>query len=482
MDDSAKFTYNGEEHELKHGSLVIAAITSCTNTSNPSVMLQAGLIAKNAVERGLTTKSYIKTSLSPGSGVVTQYLEHSGVNKYLDALGYTTAGYGCMTCIGNSGALPEEVNKAITDNDLVVSSVLSGNRNFEGRVHPLTRANFLASPPLVVAYSLAGTIDIDFETEAIAQDKEGKDVFLRDIWPTRDEVAKVVESVVTPKLFTEFYGNTLTRNKRWNELSAPQGELFTWSEDSTYIHQPPFFKDITKEAPTDIPSIKDASCLLLLGDSVTTDHISPAGNIAKSSVAARFLGENGVEAKDFNSYGSRRGNDLVMARGTFANVRLINKMVEKNGPFALHVPSGETLAVFDAAERYQKEGKQLVVIAGKEYGSGSSRDWAAKGPYLQGIKAVIAQSYERIHRSNLLGMGILPLQFNDGEGSESLGLDGHESFSFEFGTDSISVGQDVTVTTSTGKTFTTKCRLDTDPEIAYFMNGGILRYVLRKLL
>jgi len=445
-------------------------------------MLQAGLIAKNAVEKGLSTAPFLKTSLSPGSGVVTQYLEHSGVNEYLDKLGYTTAGYGCMTCIGNSGDLPEEVTAAMAESDLVVASVLSGNRNFEGRVHPLTRANYLASPPLVVAYSLAGTVDIDFETEPLGKDQEGKPVFLRDIWPSRADVAKVVESVVTPSLFRDFYGNTLTRNQRWNDLVAPQGDLFQWSDNSTYIHLPPFFQGMSKDVPTEIPSIKDASCLLLLGDSVTTDHISPAGNIAKTSVAARWLGEQGVGNKDFNSYGSRRGNDLVMARGTFANVRLVNKMVDRNGPFALHVPSGETIPIFDAAERYQQEGKKLVVIAGKEYGSGSSRDWAAKGPYLQGIKVVIAQSYERIHRSNLLGMGILPLQFKEGEGSETHDLNGHETYSFDFGTDVLSVAQDVTVTTSTGKTFKALCRLDTDPEIAYFMNGGILRYVLRKLL
>lgn len=405
---SAKVNYEGKEYELKHGSLVIAAITSCTNTSNPSVMLQAGMIAKNAVEKGMSTPAYLKTSLSPGSGVVTKYLEISEVDKYLDQLGFTTAGYGCMTCIGNSGDLPDEITKAIVDEDLVVTSVLSGNRNFEGRVHPLTRGNYLASPPLVVAYALAGRCDIDFETEAISKDKDGNDVFLRDIWPARADVEKVVQSVITPTLFKDFYGNTMTRNKRWNELEAPQGELFQWSEDSTYIHHPPFFQGMSKDVKP-VQGIKDAHVLALFGDSITTDHISPAGNIAKNSVAAKFLTSRGVDAKEFNSYGSRRGNDQVMARGTFANVRLINKMVEKTGPMTVHVPSGETLPIFEAAERYMQNGSHLIILAGKEYGSGSSRDWAAKGPYLQGIKAVIAQSYERIHRSNLLGMGILPL-------------------------------------------------------------------------
>jgi len=482
LGDSSKFTENGEEYELKHGSLVIAAITSCTNTSNPSVMLQSGMLAKNAIERGLKTAPYIKTSLSPGSGVVTRYFEISGVDKYLDQLGFTTAGYGCMTCIGNSGDVSEAVSNAITSSDLVVASVLSGNRNFEGRVHPLTRANYLASPPLVVAYALAGTVDINFEKDPIGNDQSGNPVFLRDIWPTRSEVQQMVSSVVTPSLFKEFYGNTLTRNQRWNNLQAPTGQLFEWSDSSTYIHHPPFFQGMSKDVPSEVSQIKDAACLCLFGDSVTTDHISPAGNIAKTSVAAKFLNSQGVEPKDFNSYGARRGNDEIMARGTFANVRLVNKMVEKPGPMTLHVPSGETLPIYEAAMRYKQSGSPTIVLAGKEYGSGSSRDWAAKGPYLQGIKAVIAQSYERIHRSNLLGMGILPLEFKNGEGAESLGLNGHETFSFEFGGNTLSVGQDVTVTASTGKTFVCKCRLDTEPEVAYYQNGGILRYVLRKLL
>jgi len=392
-----------------------------------------------------------------------------------------------MTCIGNSGNLHDpQIDELITKHDLVVASVLSGNRNFEGRVHPLTRANYLASPPLVVAYALAGTVDVDFEKDPVGKDKDGNAVFLRDIWPSRKQVAETVQAVVTPSLFKEFYGNTLTRNERWNALEAPTGDLFAWSDESTYIHHPPFFQGMTKDVPTTVAPIENARVLALFGDSVTTDHISPAGNIAKSSVAARFLAENGVAQKDFNSYGSRRGNDHVMARGTFANVRLVNKLVEKPGPMTTHIPSGEVLPIYDAASRYIEAGTPSIILAGKEYGSGSSRDWAAKGPYLQGIKAVIAQSYERIHRSNLLGMGILPLQFQADEGSESLGLTGHEEYSFEFGGDTLAVGQAIKVHSKaadgTTKSFDVKCRLDTEPEVAYYMNGGILRYVLRKLI
>lgn len=477
---TSTFTYEGAEHTIKHGSVVIAAITSCTNTSNPSVMLQAAMVAKNAVEKGLTCAPYIKKSLSPGSGVVTKYMELSGLNEYLDKLGFTTAGYGCMTCIGNSGNLPEQLDEAITSADLVVGAVLSGNRNFEGRVHPLTRANYLASPPLVVAYALAGTVDIDFETEPLGKGADGSDVFMRDIWPSRDEVEKVVQAVVKPELFKDFYSTTLTRNQRWNNLEAPQGDLFAWDDASTYIHLPPFFQGITSDLPA-VEEIKDAHCLALFGDSVTTDHISPAGNIAKNSVAAKFLLERGVEQKLFNSYGARRGNDLVMARGTFANVRIVNKMVDKVGPITTHIPSGEVMTIYEAAERYMNDGKQLIILAGKEYGSGSSRDWAAKGPKLQGIKAVIAQSYERIHRSNLLGMGILPLQFKDGESAETHGLTGSETFSISREGD-LAVGQLAKVEASNGKSFECITRLDTEPEIAYYKNGGILNYVLRKLV
>ena len=374
----SKFTYKGEEHHLKHGSVVIAAITSCTNTSNPSVMLQAGMLARNAVKLGLSTPSYMKTSLSPGSGVVTSYLNSSGVSEYLDKLGFTTAGYGCMTCIGNSGEIPDEVTNAINAEDLVVAAVLSGNRNFEGRVHPMTRANYLASPPLVVAYALAGTVDIDFETQPIGKNSEGTDVFLKDIWPSREDVEKVVATNVTPAIFKDFYSNTLTRNQRWNNLVAPQGSLFTWTEDSTYIHLPPFFSGMTKEVPTTITPVKDAYCLLNLPDSITTDHISPAGNISKSSAAAKYLIGRGVGVKDFNSYGARRGHDEVMARGTFANTRIINKLHSKVGPQTTHIPSGKTMDIFDAAEEYRKANQSIIILAGQEYGSGSSRDWAAK--------------------------------------------------------------------------------------------------------
>ena len=476
-----QFTFDGQEYTLKNGSLVIAAITSCTNTSNPDVMLAAGLVAKNAVEKGLSVKPYVKTSLSPGSGVVTQYYELAGVNEYLDKLGFTTAGYGCMTCIGNSGDLQPEVSKAIEDSDLVVSSVLSGNRNFEGRVHPLTRANYLASPPLVVAYALAGRVDIDFEVEPIGQNADGQDVFLRDIWPTREEVSQISSSVVKPEMFSEIYGKIAKGTDRWNNLECPEGKLFSWSDDSTYIHNPPFFQSMELDLPK-INDVKDAYCLLNVGDSITTDHISPAGKIAKNSPAAKYLEGKGVAAKDFNTYGARRGNDEVMARGTFANVRLMNKLAEGQGPKTLHIPSGETVAVFDAAQKYRDEGHQTIILAGKEYGSGSSRDWAAKGPYLQGVKAVIAQTYERIHRSNLVGMGILPLQFKEGEGADTLGFDGKEQFSINLNGGDLAVGQDIEVTSSTGKTFTAICRLDTAVEVAYFQNGGILHYVLRKLL
>mmetsp|Transcript_16758 Transcript_16758/g.18633 ORF Transcript_16758/g.18633 Transcript_16758/m.18633 type:complete len:894 (+) Transcript_16758:20-2701(+) len=475
------FTFEGTDYTLKQGSLVIAAITSCTNTSNPDVMLAAGLVAKKAVEKGLSTLPYIKTSLSPGSGVVTQYYELSGVDKYLDKLGFTTAGYGCMSCIGNSGDLYPELHKAVEDSDLVTCSVLSGNRNFEGRVHPLTRANYLASPPLVVAYALAGRVDIDFETEALGKDTEGNDVFLRDIWPTREEVSAISSSVVKPEMFSEIYGKIALGTDRWNSLDAPSGTLFDWSEDSTYIHNPPFFASMELDLPK-ISNIESAYCLLNVGDSITTDHISPAGKIAKNSPAAKYLESKGIEAKNFNSYGSRRGNDEVMARGTFANVRLMNKLAEGKGPQTLHIPSGETVSVFDAAQKYKDDGHQLIILAGKEYGSGSSRDWAAKGPYLQGVKAAIAQTYERIHRSNLVGMGILPMQFKEGESAETLGFDGTEQFSINLNNGDLQVNQDIEVTSSTGKTFTAIVRLDTVVEVAYYQNGGILHYVLRKLL
>jgi len=427
---SVKINYQGKDYDLGHGSVVIAAITSCTNTSNPDVMLAAGLVAQKALAKGLSVKPYIKTTLSPGSGVVKKYFDKSGVQDSLDKLGFTIAGYGCMTCIGNSGEIPAEVQDAIIDNDLVASAVLSGNRNFEGRVHPQTRANYLASPPLVVAYALAGRCDIDFETEPIGQGVDGKDVFLRDIWPTRDEVQSMAASCMSSEMFKENYDVILNGSEMWQNLEAPAGKLYTWDEKSTYIHNPPFFKEMGADIKP-IKNIEGGHCLLNVGDSITTDHISPAGKIATNSPAARYLKDLGVEPKDFNTYGSRRGNDEIMARGTFANVRLINKMVDKVGPETVHVPSGEKMAVFDAAAKYQAEGLDTIILAGNEYGSGSSRDWAAKGPFLQGVKAVIAQSYERIHRSNLVGMGILPLQFKSGESADSLGLDGTETFNID---------------------------------------------------
>jgi len=476
-----KINYEGKEYELSHGSLVIAAITSCTNTSNPDVMLAAGLVAKNAVAKGLKVKPYIKTTLSPGSGVVKDYFEHAGVQDALDDLGFTIAGYGCMTCIGNSGEIPAAVQDAIIDHDLVASAVLSGNRNFEGRVHPQTRANYLASPPLVVAYALAGRCDIDFEKEPIGQGSDGKDVFLKDIWPTREEVQKVTNTVIKPEMFKKNYDTILNGSEMWQKLEAPTGKLYTWDEKSTYIHNPPFFQSITADLKP-VKSVENANVLLNVGDSITTDHISPAGKIAANSPAARYLESKGVKPKDFNTYGARRGNDEIMARGTFANVRMINKMVDKVGPETIHIPSGKKMAIFDAANEYISSNTDTIILAGNEYGSGSSRDWAAKGPFLQGVKAVIAQSYERIHRSNLVGMGILPMQFKAGESADTHGLDGTETFNIDLKGGNLKSGQDIMVTTSTGKSFAVICRLDTEPEVEYLKNGGILNYVLRKLM
>jgi len=483
QDKVVKFTFNGHPAEMRHGSVVIAAITSCTNTSNPSVMLGAGLVAKKATELGLEVKPWIKTSLAPGSGVVTLYLEKSGLAKYLDQQGFSLVGYGCTTCIGNSGELHEAVAEAIAENDVIAAAVLSGNRNFEGRVHPLTRANYLASPPLVVAYAFAGTVNIDFETEPIGVGKGGKAVFLRDVWPSNEEVSEVVGRSVLPEMFRSTYAKITKGNEMWNQLACPQGSQYAWDPNSTYVHEPPFFKTMTKDPPG-VPSVKDAYCLLNFGDSITTDHISPAGNINKDSPAAKYLMEHGVDRKDFNSYGSRRGNDEVMARGTFANIRIVNKFLKGEvGPRTLHIPSKEKMFIYDAAQKYKEEGVDTIILAGAEYGSGSSRDWAAKGPYLQGVKAVIAKSFERIHRSNLVGMGLIPLCFKAGEDAESLGLTGLERYTIHMpDVENIKPGMDVAVTTNDGKKFTCVLRFDTQVELTYFQNGGILHYVLRQLL
>ncbi|XP_030523871.1 aconitate hydratase 1 [Rhodamnia argentea] len=480
----AEFTFHGTPAQLRHGDVVIAAITSCTNTSNPSVMLGAALVAKKACDLGLEVKPWIKTSLAPGSGVVTKYLQKSGLQTYLNQLGFHIVGYGCTTCIGNSGDINESVASAITENDLVAAAVLSGNRNFEGRVHPLTRANYLASPPLVVAYALAGTVDIDFETEPIGEGKDGRKVFLRDIWPSNEEVATVVQSNVLPGMFMATYEAITKGNPMWNQLSTPSSTLYAWDPTSTYIHDPPYFKSMTMSPPGP-HGVKDAYCLLNFGDSITTDHISPAGSIHKDSPAARYLMERGVDRRDFNSYGSRRGNDEIMARGTFANIRLVNKLLKGEvGPKTIHIPSGEKLSVYDAAMRYKSEGHATIILAGAEYGSGSSRDWAAKGPMLLGVKAVIAKSFERIHRSNLVGMGIVPLCFKPGEDAETLGLTGHERYTINLpnSVSEIRPGQDITVVTDNGKSLVCTLRFDTEVELAYFDHGGILQYVIRNLI
>ncbi|KAF6173308.1 hypothetical protein GIB67_027003 [Kingdonia uniflora] len=479
----AKFSFHGQPAELKHGSVVIAAITSCTNTSNPSVMLGAALVAKKACELGLEVKPWVKTSLAPGSGVVTKYLLQSGLQKYLNQQGFNIVGYGCTTCIGNSGDLDESVASAISENDIIASAVLSGNRNFEGRVHPLTRANYLASPPLVVAYALAGTVDIDFEKEPIGMGKDGKSVYFRDIWPTSEEIAEVVQSSVLPDMFKSTYQAITKGNPMWNELPVSATALYSWDSKSTYIHEPPYFKNMTLDPPGP-HGVKDAYCLLNFGDSITTDHISPAGSIHKDSPAAKYLLEHGVDRKDFNSYGSRRGNDEIMARGTFANIRIVNKLLNGEvGPNTIHIPTGKKLSVFDAAMKYKDAGHATIVLAGAEYGSGSSRDWAAKGPMLLGVKAVISKSFERIHRSNLVGMGIIPLCFKSGEDAETLGLTGKERYTIDLPSkvSEIKPGQDVTVVTDTGKSFTCTARFDTEVELAYFDHGGILPYVIRNL-
>jgi aconitate hydratase len=481
---TAKVEDNGHSSTIGHGAVVLAAITSCTNTSNPSVMLGAGLVAKKAVERGLKVKPYVKTSLAPGSTVVTEYLKEAGLLEYLEKVGFFVVGYGCTTCIGNSGPLPDNVSKAITDGDLVVSAVLSGNRNFEGRVNPLTRTNYLASPPLVVAYALAGSTAIDITKDPIGQDQNGKDVFLRDIWPTTQEVADVVAKSVNRGQFTSRYADVWKGSEAWQQIETVKGVHYQWQADSTYVQSPPFFDDLGK-GDGQIKSLKDLSIFALFGDSITTDHISPAGSIAKSSPAGAYLLSKGVAREDWNSYGARRGNHNVMMRGTFANIRIKNGLTPgKEGNLTKYLPTGEELSFFDAAEKYRADGTGLVVLAGKEYGSGSSRDWAAKGPFLLGIKAAIAESFERIHRSNLIGMGIIPLQFKDGESIATLGLCGTEKIAIELPND-LKPGQDIQVTATaedgSAKTFTVKNRIDTPVEIEYYRNGGILQTVIMNL-
>jgi len=466
-------------YELTDGSVVIAAITSCTNTSNPQVMVGAGLLAKKAIERGLQRKPWVKSSLAPGSKVVTEYFVKAGLDRYLDELGFNTVGYGCTTCIGNSGPLSEEISDAVGEGDLVVCAVLSGNRNFEARIHPEVKANYLASPPLVVAYALAGRMDIDLLNEPLGQDDAGDDVFLHDIWPTSQEINTVIASSVQNEMFTRTYADVFTGDETWRTLPVPEGELFAWDPDSTYVRRPPYFDGMPRE-PEPVEDIHGARCLVLLGDSVTTDHVSPAGAIRPDSPAGKYLVEHGIARKDFNSYGSRRGNHEVMVRGTFANVRLRNLLVQSSeGTWTVHVPSGEEMTIFEASERYLAEGTPLIVIAGKEYGTGSSRDWAAKGPKLLGVKAAIAESYERIHRSNLLMMGVLPLQFMDGDSAESLGLTGREEFSIT-GLENAEA-REVTVRADEME-FRARLRLDTPREREYLRHGGILPFVLRRLL
>ena len=486
LNREAVFGTNGGSQKMKHGAVVIAAITSCTNTSNPSVLIAAGLVAKKAVEKGLNVKPYVKTSLAPGSLVVTEYLKSAGLLEPLSKLGFNVIAYGCTTCIGNSGPLPGEVAKAVTSGDLVASAVISGNRNFEGRVHPLVKANYLASPPLVVAYALAGTVDIDLINEPLGTDKNNQPVYLKDLWPSQQEVSEAIEANVKAEMFKSKYADVFSGSDMWKEIKVKEGDLFEWSEESTYIHHPPYFQTLTLDTPS-IQEIKDARVLGVFGDSITTDHISPAGNIAADSPAGKFLQERGVQPKDFNQYGTRRGNDLVMARGTFANIRLKNVMVApKEGNLTKLQPDGAEMSIFDAAMKYKEAGIASIVLAGKEYGTGSSRDWAAKGPMLQGVKAVIAESFERIHRSNLVGMGVLPLRFTQGQNAESLGLDGSEVFTIEGVNDQIKPQSEVTVKAqkADGKIveFKATVLLNTDVEVNYYRNGGILHTVLRNLV
>jgi aconitate hydratase len=472
---------SGDEVAIDHGHVAIAAITSCTNTSNPYVMVGAGLLAKNAVEKGLVAKPWVKTTLAPGSKVVTDYYEKAGLTPYLDKLGFQTVGYGCTTCIGNSGPLPEEVSAAVNEGDLAVVSVLSGNRNFEGRINPDVKMNYLASPPLVVAYALAGTMDLDLTTEPLGTGKDGEPVYLQDIWPSPQDVAQIVGDAISSEMYAASYADVFAGTDRWKAIEVPEGDAFAWDPDSTYVRKPPYFDGMQRE-PAPLEDITGARVLALLGDSVTTDHISPAGSIKVDSPAGRYLQDNGVAPKDFNSYGSRRGNHEVMIRGTFANIRLRNRLAPgTEGGVTVKLPEGEQTSIYEASQAYQAEGTPLVVLAGKEYGSGSSRDWAAKGTALLGVRAVIAESYERIHRSNLIGMGVLPLQFADGESVESLGLTGQETFTIEgvAGTDTIP--RELTVKADDTQ-FRVVVRIDTPGEQAYYRHGGIMPFVLRSLL
>jgi aconitate hydratase len=483
--NKVEITLDGLKTEMGDGSVAIAAITSCTNTSNPSVMVAAGLLAKKAVERGLTTRPWVKTSLAPGSRVVTDYLEAAELLPYLEALRFHVVGYGCTTCIGNSGPLLPQISEAIQEHQLVVASVLSGNRNFEGRIHPEVRASYLASPPLVVAYALAGSVEKDLTREPLGTDPDGKPVYLWELWPTPEEVQETIGKAVTPNLFAERYGEVFTGDERWASLPVPEGSTYAWDDHSTYVREPSFFQDLSPE-PKPIASITGARVLARLGDSITTDHISPAGSIPLSSPAGQYLVEHGVERKDFNSYGARRGNHEVMVRGTFGNIRLRNELTpDKEGDWTVHFPSGETVHIFEASERYAETGTPLVVLAGKEYGSGSSRDWAAKGPLLLGVRAVIAEGYERIHRSNLVAMGILPLQFKDGETRDSLGLTGEEELAIPL-SDDLKAGSTVTVNArradGSETSFETTVRIDSAIEVEYYRHGGVLPFVLRRLL
>jgi aconitate hydratase len=485
LDRKTTVSFDGSGEDIGHGAVVIAAITSCTNTSNPSVMLAAGLLAKKAVEKGLVVKPYVKTSLAPGSKVVTHYLEEAGLTPYLEQLGFYTVGYGCTTCIGNSGPLAEPVVEAITGGDLVVAGVLSGNRNFEGRIHPYIKANYLASPPLVVAYALAGRVDIDLSSEPLGYGEDGGEVYLKDVWPTHSEIKAEMERALNPATFEKEYGGIETSNEGWNAIPVSGGALYEWNTDSTYIQEPPFFVGLVPDVEP-IRPIQGARVLVKVGDTVTTDHISPAGSFAKDSPAGQYLISQGVEPKDFNTYGARRGNDRVLTRGTFANIRLKNQMAPgTEGGWTTYLLTGQVMSIYDAAEKYKADGTPLVVLAGKEYGTGSSRDWAAKGTFLLGVRAVLAESYERIHRSNLVGMGVLPLQFKEGQGAESLGLTGHETYTIHVD-DDLQPLQDVRVdVTGEGgdtRAITVICRVDTPVEVDYYRNGGILQTVLRGFL